>query len=135
MRKHEQNLTRWWTKWATFVVVVVVMVCFLLIWLLDANDKWLYMVIELMYIKYANYEPIMCIIANLGFLSLYFFHVRTLMDKMNVVSSECSSLKLVYIFSVNPYLGPLQISLGRMVMDIMKFFFLYILVLFAFSCG
>ncbi|CAL8134700.1 unnamed protein product [Orchesella dallaii] len=46
-----------------------------------------------------------------------------------------SSLKLVYIFSVNPYLGPLQISLGRMVMDIMKFFFLYILVLFAFSCG
>lgn len=46
-----------------------------------------------------------------------------------------SSLKLVYIFSVNPYLGPLQVSLSRMVLDIMKFFFLYILVLFAFSCG
>nr|CAD7258014.1 unnamed protein product [Timema shepardi] len=46
-----------------------------------------------------------------------------------------SSLKLVYIFSVNPYLGPLQVSLSRMVMDIMKFFFLYVLVLFAFSCG
>lgn len=46
-----------------------------------------------------------------------------------------SSLKLVYIFSVNPHLGPLQISLSRMVMDIMKFFFLYILVLFAFSSG
>lgn len=49
--------------------------------------------------------------------------------------SFCSSLKLVYIFSVNPHLGPLQVSLSRMVMDIMKFFFLYVLVLFAFSCG
>ncbi|XP_063903839.1 transient receptor potential-gamma protein isoform X2 [Zophobas morio] len=46
-----------------------------------------------------------------------------------------SSLKLVHIFSVNPHLGPLQVSLSRMVMDIMKFFFLYVLVLFAFSCG
>ncbi|XP_037912948.1 transient receptor potential-gamma protein isoform X4 [Hermetia illucens] len=46
-----------------------------------------------------------------------------------------SSLKLVYIFSVNPYLGPLQVSLSRMIMDIMKFFFLYVLVLFAFSSG
>ena len=26
-----------------------------------------------------------------------------------------SSLKLVYIFTINPHLGPLQISLGRMV--------------------
>ena len=31
-----------------------------------------------------------------------------------------STLKLVYIFTVNPHLGPLQITLGRMVMDIMK---------------
>lgn len=46
-----------------------------------------------------------------------------------------SSLKLVYIFSVNPHLGPLQVSLSRMVMDIIKFFFLYVLVLFAFSSG
>jgi transient receptor potential cation channel subfamily C member 4 len=46
-----------------------------------------------------------------------------------------SSLKLVYIFSVNPHLGPLQVSLSRMVSDIIKFFFLYVLVLFAFSSG
>ena len=46
-----------------------------------------------------------------------------------------SSLKLVYIFSVNPYLGPLQISLGRMVIDILKFFSIYTLVLFSFACG
>lgn len=46
-----------------------------------------------------------------------------------------SSLKLVYIFSVNPHLGPLQISLGRMVIDILKFFSVYTLVCFAFACG
>ncbi|EFN73452.1 Transient receptor potential protein [Camponotus floridanus] len=39
------------------------------------------------------------------------------------------------IFSVNPHLGPLQISLGRMIIDIIKFFFIYTLVLFAFGCG
>ncbi|CAG0890670.1 unnamed protein product [Cyprideis torosa] len=46
-----------------------------------------------------------------------------------------SALKLVHMFSINPYLGPLQISLGRMVIDIIKFFFIYTLVLFAFACG
>lgn len=47
----------------------------------------------------------------------------------------CSALKLVHMFSINPHLGPLQISLGRMVIDIVKFFFIYTLVLFAFACG
>uniref|UniRef100_A0A7I4YC87 ANK_REP_REGION domain-containing protein n=2 Tax=Strongyloidea TaxID=27829 RepID=A0A7I4YC87_HAECO len=46
-----------------------------------------------------------------------------------------SSLKLVHIFTVNPYLGPLKISLGRMILDILKFFLVYALVLFAFACG
>lgn len=46
-----------------------------------------------------------------------------------------SALKLVYIFSVNPYLGPLQISLGRMIIDILRFSWIYMLVLFAFACG
>nr|XP_033329419.1 transient-receptor-potential-like protein [Megalopta genalis] len=46
-----------------------------------------------------------------------------------------SALKLIHMFSINPHLGPLQISLGRMVIDIIKFFFIYTLVLFAFACG
>ena len=46
-----------------------------------------------------------------------------------------SFLKLVHIFSVNPHLGPLQISLGRMIMDIFKWAVLFGLVLFAFGCG
>ncbi|XP_074595118.1 transient receptor potential-gamma protein-like isoform X2 [Brevipalpus obovatus] len=46
-----------------------------------------------------------------------------------------SFLKLIHIFSVHPHLGPLQISLGRMVFDILKFFSIFVLVLFAFGCG
>ncbi|XP_036364088.1 transient receptor potential-gamma protein-like isoform X1 [Octopus sinensis] len=46
-----------------------------------------------------------------------------------------SSLKLIYIFTINPHLGPLQISLGRMVADIVKFISVYFLVLFSFACG
>ncbi|XP_063874470.1 transient receptor potential protein-like [Scylla paramamosain] len=46
-----------------------------------------------------------------------------------------SFLKLVHIFGINPHMGPLQVALGRMVIDIIKFFFIYTLVLFAFGCG
>ena len=46
-----------------------------------------------------------------------------------------SSLKLIYIFTINPHLGPLQISLGRMIIDILKFSFIALLVCFSYSCG
>jgi transient-receptor-potential calcium channel protein len=56
-------------------------------------------------------------------------------DGLFAAGNVFAALKLVHIFSINPYLGPLQISLGRMVIDIIKFFFIYALVLFAFACG
>ncbi|XP_055893356.1 short transient receptor potential channel 4-like isoform X3 [Biomphalaria glabrata] len=46
-----------------------------------------------------------------------------------------SSLKLVNIFTVSPYLGPLQISLGRMIMDLVQFGCIFCLVLFSFASG
>lgn len=46
-----------------------------------------------------------------------------------------SCLKLIFIFTVNPHLGPLQISLGRMVIDILKFLLIALLVCFSYSCG
>ena len=46
-----------------------------------------------------------------------------------------SSLKLIYIFTVSPHLGPLQISLGRMVRDIMQFLLVAALVNFSYACG
>ncbi|KAF9424359.1 hypothetical protein HW555_000498, partial [Spodoptera exigua] len=56
-------------------------------------------------------------------------------NSLYVAVAVLSALKLVHLFSINPHLGPLQISLGRMVIDIVKFFFIYSLVLFAFACG
>ncbi|KAL3314587.1 hypothetical protein Ciccas_006795 [Cichlidogyrus casuarinus] len=46
-----------------------------------------------------------------------------------------STLKLIYTFTVSPQLGPLQISLARMINDIVKFFCVYTLVLVAFAFG
>ncbi|KAF5403392.1 Transient receptor potential cation channel gamma isoform D [Paragonimus heterotremus] len=46
-----------------------------------------------------------------------------------------STLRLVYIFTISPQLGPLQISLGRMLYDIFKFFCVYLLVIVAFAFG
>ncbi|MEQ2184191.1 Short transient receptor putative channel 5, partial [Goodea atripinnis] len=46
-----------------------------------------------------------------------------------------SSLRLISLFTANSHLGPLQISLGRMLLDILKFLFIYCLVLLAFANG
>ncbi|ESP02055.1 hypothetical protein LOTGIDRAFT_69770, partial [Lottia gigantea] len=56
-------------------------------------------------------------------------------EAMFAAANIFSSLKLIYIFTVNPHLGPLQISLGRMIMDILRFMMIYFLVLFSFGCG
>lgn len=63
------------------------------------------------------------------------FDFQLIADGMFAAANIFSALKLVHLFSINPHLGPLQISLGRMVIDIVKFFFIYSLVLFAFACG
>ena len=42
---------------------------------------------------------------------------------------------MTYLLSINPYLGPLQIALGKMIIDIVKWMFLFLLVVFAFGCG
>ena len=46
-----------------------------------------------------------------------------------------SYLKLTHMLSINPYLGPLQIALGKMIIDIVKWMFLFLLVVFSFGCG
>ncbi|CAB3252591.1 unnamed protein product [Arctia plantaginis] len=62
------------------------------------------------------------------------FDPQLIAEGLFAAANIFSALKLVHLFSINPYLGPLQISLGRMVIDIVKFFFIYSLVLFAFAC-
>ncbi|XP_059484449.1 transient-receptor-potential-like protein [Neocloeon triangulifer] len=63
------------------------------------------------------------------------FDPQLISEGLCAAANVFSALKLVHLFSINPHLGPLQISLGRMVIDIVKFFFIYSLVLFAFACG
>lgn len=63
------------------------------------------------------------------------FDPQLIAEGLFAAGNVFSALKLVHLFSINPHLGPLQISLGRMVIDIVKFFFIYSLVLFAFACG
>ncbi|KAH6935615.1 hypothetical protein HPB50_007066 [Hyalomma asiaticum] len=46
-----------------------------------------------------------------------------------------SFARIIYLFQTNPHLGPLQISLGCMIVDIAKFLFIFFLVLTSFVCG
>ncbi|XP_072171069.1 transient-receptor-potential-like protein [Diadema setosum] len=51
------------------------------------------------------------------------------------VANVFSFARIIYLFQANPYLGPLQISLGCMLIDIAKFLLIFFLVLFSFACG
>ena len=46
-----------------------------------------------------------------------------------------SILKLLTLFISNSELGPLQITLGRMMIDVVKFMFIFFLVLLSFASG
>ena len=63
------------------------------------------------------------------------FEPMLLADAMFGAGMIASYLKIVHVLSINPYLGPLQIAIGKMIIDIVKFLFLYCLVVFAFGCG
>lgn len=63
------------------------------------------------------------------------FDPQLIAEGLFAAANIFSAIKLVHLFSINPHLGPLQISLGRMVIDIVKFFCIYSLVLLAFACG
>ncbi len=46
-----------------------------------------------------------------------------------------SFARIIYLFQTHAALGPLQISLGCMLIDIGKFLFIFFLVLTSFACG
>ncbi|KAJ8028176.1 Transient-receptor-potential-like protein [Holothuria leucospilota] len=51
------------------------------------------------------------------------------------IANVFSFARIIFLFQVNPYLGPLQISLGCMLIDIFKFLLIFFLVLLSFACG
>ncbi|CAH8827848.1 unnamed protein product [Trichobilharzia szidati] len=46
-----------------------------------------------------------------------------------------SFARIIFLFQINEHLGPLQISLGNMLIDITKFIFIFLLVISSFACG
>uniref|UniRef100_A0A6Q2Y8J8 Transient receptor ion channel domain-containing protein n=1 Tax=Esox lucius TaxID=8010 RepID=A0A6Q2Y8J8_ESOLU len=63
------------------------------------------------------------------------WHPTLVAEAMFAIANIFSSLRLISLFTANSHLGPLQISLGRMLLDILKFLFFYCLVLLAFANG
>ncbi|PIK38514.1 putative transient-receptor-potential-like protein-like [Apostichopus japonicus] len=51
------------------------------------------------------------------------------------IANVFSFARIIFLFQANPYLGPLQISLGCMLIDICKFLLIFFLVLLSFACG
>lgn len=63
------------------------------------------------------------------------WHPTLVAEALFSIANIFSSLRLISLFTANSHLGPLQISLGRMLLDILKFLFIYCLVLLAFANG
>ena len=51
------------------------------------------------------------------------------------VANIFSTMRLLILFIANSQLGPLQISVGRMIIDIIKFLFIFALVIISFASG
>ncbi|XP_075707856.1 short transient receptor potential channel 4 isoform X2 [Rhinoderma darwinii] len=63
------------------------------------------------------------------------WHPTLVAEALFAIANIFSSLRLISLFTANSHLGPLQISLGRMLLDILKFLFIYCLVLLSFANG
>ncbi|KAK6741924.1 hypothetical protein RB195_009665 [Necator americanus] len=56
-------------------------------------------------------------------------------EALFAVGNVFSFARIIYLFQTNPYLGPLQISLGCMLVDVAKFCFIFVLIISSFSIG
>ncbi|VDD92164.1 unnamed protein product [Enterobius vermicularis] len=56
-------------------------------------------------------------------------------EALFAVGNIFSFARINYLFQTNPYLGPLQISLGSMLVDVAKFCFIFVLIISSFSIG
>ncbi|VDN52407.1 unnamed protein product [Dracunculus medinensis] len=56
-------------------------------------------------------------------------------EALFAVANIFSFARIIYLFQMNPYLGPLQISLGCMLVDVAKFCLIFVLIISSFSIG
>ncbi|XP_033743290.1 transient-receptor-potential-like protein [Pecten maximus] len=63
------------------------------------------------------------------------FDPTLISESLFAVANVFSFSRIIYLFQANQHLGPMQISLGCMLIDIAKFLFIFFLVLTSFACG
>ena len=63
------------------------------------------------------------------------FDPQLISEALFATANIFSILKLVHFCTISSHLGPLQLTLGRMVNDVLRFMVLAMLMCFAFSCG
>uniref|UniRef100_A0A914HB18 Transient receptor ion channel domain-containing protein n=1 Tax=Globodera rostochiensis TaxID=31243 RepID=A0A914HB18_GLORO len=63
------------------------------------------------------------------------FEPMLVSEALFAVGNVFSFARIIYLFQTNPYLGPLQISLGCMLVDVAKFCFIFVLIISSFSIG
>ena len=63
------------------------------------------------------------------------FDPQLIAESLFAIANIFSILKLIHFCTISSHLGPLQLTLGRMVNDVLRFLLLALLVCFAFSCG
>uniref|UniRef100_A0A1I7RZV0 ANK_REP_REGION domain-containing protein n=1 Tax=Bursaphelenchus xylophilus TaxID=6326 RepID=A0A1I7RZV0_BURXY len=56
-------------------------------------------------------------------------------EALFAVGNVLSFARIIYLFQISPYLGPLQISLGCMLVDVAKFCFIFVLIISSFAIG
>ncbi|XP_075055126.1 short transient receptor potential channel 4 isoform X2 [Mixophyes fleayi] len=86
--------------------------------------------ISLKIVAYSKYSTVLCPRHDWDM-----WHPTLVAEALFAIANIFSSLRLISLFTANSHLGPLQISLGRMLLDILKFLFIYCLVLLAFANG
>jgi len=63
------------------------------------------------------------------------FDPQLIAESLFATANIFSILKVIHFCTISSHLGPLQLTLGRMVNDVLRFLILAFLVCFAFSCG
>jgi len=63
------------------------------------------------------------------------FDPQLIAEALFATANIFSILKLIHFCTISSHLGPMQLTLGRMVNDVLRFLILASLVCFAFSCG
>ncbi|XP_060073297.1 transient-receptor-potential-like protein [Ylistrum balloti] len=110
-------IRQWW-NWLDFIMLSLYLATFslrLVAYILITSDK--YGPREMARSDWPSFDPTL------------------ISESLFAVANVFSFSRIIYLFQANQHLGPMQISLGCMLIDIAKFLFIFFLVLTSFACG